>query len=239
MEKEKNLNEEGIDPEINATEELTDSENSLNIGKYKSVFIVVAIAIVVIGAVWFFRYKQEQDSIRASVLLSRVSAYIESADFQKALDGDPAMKYGSESVVGLIKIVKDFEGTDQGKIAALHAASAYSALNKYKEAKKYYEIAKNSSAKDIQAGANAGLASCLELEGKFVESAEMYEKASTLSDVENVKARYLTYSALCYEKANNKENAEKYFRQVVDFYKNSEFVSIAKSGLVRIGTVIE
>ncbi len=239
MEKDKNLNEEGFEPEINESEDIANSETGFSIGKYKGILIIVAVAIVVIGAVWFFRYKQEQDSMRASVLLSRVSPYIESADYQKALDGDPSMKYGSESVVGLVKIVNEFEGTDQGKIAALHAASAYVALNKYSEAKKYFEISKNSPSKEIQAGSHAGLAACSENDGKLSEAAEMYEKASTLSEVENVKARYLTYSALCYEKVNNKENAEKHFRQIVDFYKNSEFVPIAKSGLIRIGTVIE
>ncbi len=239
MKKEKNLNEEGLEPEILEPEVAETSETGLNLGKYKNFMIIAVLAIIVIGVVWFFRYKSEQDSARASVLLSRVMPLVESAEFQKALDGDPQMKYRGEAVKGLIKIVDEFEGTDQGKLAALHAANAYMSLDKYKQALKYFEIAEGSPAKLIQVGANAGKAACLESEGKYKEAAELYEKAATLSEEDNAKARYLTYSGLCFEKVKDVANAEKYFRQVVDIYGNTEFSGAAKSGLVRIGTIIE
>ncbi len=239
MKKEKNLNEEGYEPEILDTEVEATSEAGLNFAKYKNLMIIAVVAIVIIGVVWFLRYKSEQDSSRASVLLSRVMPLIESAEYQKALDGDPQMKYRGESVKGLIQIVNEFEGTDQGKLAALHAANAYLSLGKHKEAAKYFDIATGSPAKLIQSGANAGKGACLELEGKYKEAAEMYEKASTLSEEDNVKARYLTYTGLCFEKVKDNANAEKYFRQVVDFFGNTEFANTAKSGLVRIGTKIE
>jgi len=188
---------------------------------------------------FYLRNKSINDSQRASVLLTRVMEYYEAADYEKALNGDPNRTYVGEPVKGLKFIADEFGSTDQGKIAALYAANALFNTEKQKESNKYFEQAAGSSADIIKMGGIAGLASVEEFEGKYKEAAEKYIEASQLSDVDNIKTRYLFYAGLCFEKANDKKQAEQYFREVIKTSEFGEFSALAKSGLTRIGTIIE
>ncbi|MDX9791713.1 MAG: tetratricopeptide repeat protein [Candidatus Kapaibacterium sp.] len=205
----------------------------------KLITIASIAVVVIIGIALYFRYQSEQDSQRAAVLLTRVMSYYEAADYEKALNGDPTKTYLNEEVKGLKYIADQYGNTDQGKIAALYAANSLFNTDKSSEAKKYFETASGSSADIIKLGADAGLAAILETEGKYVEAAKLYTSAAELSEEENIKSRYMFYSALCYEKSGDNKQAETIYRDILKLYETSEFGSLAKAGLARIGTIIE
>lgn len=205
----------------------------------KIITIVSLVVVVIIGIALFMRYQSEKDSARASVLLTRVMEYYEKAEYDKALNGDPSKTYLGEEVKGLKYIADEFGGTDQGKIAALYAANAMFNNNQQPQSKKYFEIAEKSSADVIKQGASAGIAANLELEGKYAEAATYYNTASQLAEEDNIKSRYLFYAGLCYEKAPDVKQAEATYREILKISEQSEFSSLAKAGLTRIGTIIE
>lgn len=210
------------------------------IQKNGKVISLISIAVVVIiGIALFMRYQSEKDSARASVLMTRVMDYYEKGEYDKALNGDPTKTYMGEQVKGLKYIADEFSGTDQGKIAALYAANAMFNSNQQKESKKYFEIAEKSSADVIKQGGSAGIGAILELEGKYIEAASSYNDAAQLADEDNIKSRYLFYSALCYEKGADKKQAETIFREILKISEFGEFGTLAKAGLARIGTIIE
>lgn len=205
----------------------------------KIISIVSLAVVIIIGVAMFMRHQSEKDSARAAVLLTRVIEYYENADYEKALNGDPTRTYMGEEVKGLKYIADEFSGTDQGKIAALYTANALYNTNKIADSKKYYEIAEKSSANVIKQGALAGIAASLELEGKYTDAAQYYINSSKLSEVDNIKSRYLLYAGLCYEKATDTKQAETIYRDILKISEFGEFSTLAKAGLTRIGTIIE
>lgn len=229
---------------------LIDAENSVNesedttasdfIQKNSKLIIGISVLIIiVIGVSLFLKNKAEKDSMRASQLLTRVAQYYETGDYEKALNGDPSKTYMGEQVKGLKYIADEFGSTDAGKISALYAANSFLNTNKKNEAAKYFEIAEGSDADIIKLGAVAGLAAVSELNNKLKEAAEYYLEAAGLTDEDNIKARYLFYAGLSFEKSGDKSKAEAQFREVLKLSEFGEFSPQAKAGLSRIGTKIE
>jgi tetratricopeptide (TPR) repeat protein len=209
----------------------------------RKLVIGISLGVLVLAVLFFFIKNRidesnREDSINASAAISRIMQYYQDGNYQKALNGDSAKKVQGEKVIGLIEIVNKYEGTDQGKYAALYAASALLNLNRYQEAKKYFEIALKSPAKIVQEGANAGLATVYEMEGKYKEAADYYEQAALIAVEQGLKNRYQFFQALCLEKAGDKEKAEKLYREVIGDNR-SDYVNSAKAGLIRLGTIIE
>lgn len=209
----------------------------------RKLVIGISIGVLVLAVLIFFikgriEESNREDSINASVSISRIMQYYQDGNYLTALNGDSVKKVQGEKVIGLIEIVNKYEGTDQGKYAALYAASALLNLNRYQEAKKYFEIAMKSPSKIVQEGANTGMATIHEMEGKYREAADYYEQAALLTVELGLKNRYQFFQALCLEKAGDKEKAEKLFREVIGDNR-SDYVNSAKAGLIRLGTIIE
>lgn len=233
---EKNMNNE----ELNQNDASSEN-NSLNfIQKNSKMIIIVSIAVIVIVAIFaFIRNKNEEDSLAAANLISRVLPYYEKSDYQKALDGDPSKTFLGEPVKGFKYIASEYSGTEQGKIASFYVGNILLSTAKYSEAMQYFEEASHSDSKEIQIGAMAGKAACMETEKNYDEAAKLYEDASKMIVDDELKARYTFYSAYAYENAGKKDLAEKLYREITLSSKFSEFAQLAKEGLVRIGTIIE
>lgn len=240
MKKKLNVDQENLDEEIEIEQpDEADNQAQNFIQKYSKIIIIASVGVIVLIAVLLYlRSKSIENSERASVLITRVLSYYESADYQKALDGDPQKTYLGEPVKGLKFIAQEYSN-EQGKIAAMYAGNSLISLNKWSEAKEYFEKAAGASSKVISQGGIAGLGTCLENEGKFAEAAEKYDEASKLGLDENLQSRYSFYSGLCFEKAGNKKKAEDVYRSILKSGQMTEFSMLAKAGLIRIGTIIE
>lgn len=235
----------------NIENEMQNEENNVNligeenqtetfIQKNSKIIITISVVIIlIVGLLVILRNKSKEDESIASTLLTRVLPYYESADYQKSLDGDPEKTYLGEPVKGLRFIVEEYKRTPAGRLAALYVGNILLSTSKYSEAKEYFEIAQDASSKYVQAGAMAGLAGCLETENKFLEAAKLYENAANLILDDEISARYRYYAGFAYEKAGNKQNSEKIYRDLINRARFSEFSQMAKAGLIRIGTIIE
>ncbi len=219
----------------------TSNDNSLNfIQKNSKLIIIVSIGIIAIVAIFaFIRYKNQEDSLKASTLMSRVLPYYEKADYTKALDGDPTQSYSGEPVKGLKFIASEYSNTEQGKMASFYVGNILLSTGKYSQASNYFNDASSSDSKVVQCGALAGKAACLEVDKKYEEAAKAYLDAARLIADDELQARYNYYAAYAYELASKKDDAEKLYRKVVLSSKFSEFAELAKEGLTRIGTIIE
>ncbi len=239
MKKENNLQE---DFELNNDEDMVVEAENPHDNKFvsmiqknsKIIMVISLIIVVVVAGLFFMQNKKQKDSEQAGLQLSRIMSVYEQGDFEKALSGDQIMKYA-----GLKSIANNFDNTDAGKLAALYAGNSLMTLNKASEAAKYFEIASSADSKLVQIGSLAGLAGCDELNNKLKEAAEKYEKASTLSQDDNIISRYKFYAGLCLERISDKVSAEKCYREVLKINKTSEFALQSKMGLARIGMIIE
>lgn len=236
-----NVDEKDMNNEEFVQENDSSESDSLNfIQKNSKIIIIISVVVIAAVAIFaFIRNKNQDDSLAASNLISRVLPYFEKADYQKALDGDPNQNYLGEPVKGFKYIASEYSGTEQGKIAAFYVANILLSTGKYAEALQYFDDASASGSKEIQVGAMAGRAACLETEKKFEEAAKLYEDASKMIVSEELKARYSFYAAYAYENAGKKDVAEKIYREIILSAKFSEFAQLAKEALIRIGTIIE
>lgn len=243
MKKDKYQKEElSPETEITAQEEFEEGEEKGQgfIQKNSNVIIIAAVVVIaIVGILFYLRYKNNEDSKKASLYLSRATGFYETGEWQKALDGDKQTTVRGEPVRGLKEIVEEYGGTEPGKTAALYAGKCLVNLDNAKEAEDYFEKAQSADSKIVQAGGVAGMATVLETEGKYKEAAEKYIEAASMKVDDNTNARFSFYAALCYEKANDKENAGKYFKQIVKSENVNEFTPMAKAGLIRIGMIIE
>ncbi len=203
-----------------------------------SALAVVGIVIVVFVVRYFVLKTEAENERKASVAISRVFPYIENAQYELALRGDKTKKVRGEDVIGLVDIVREFKGVPQTYVAALYAGNCYLQLERYRDAIEYFKIAMDSKSNIVLEGASSGLGVCYESLGNYSEAARYYEIASTYALPVGVKDRYLYFQALCLEKIGEKAKAEKLYRTIIGD-NQSEFVGLAKSGLIRLGTIIE
>jgi len=181
----------------------------------------------------------EENAKKATLYLSRIQPYYSISDYQKALYGDSSKTVRGEPMIGLVGIVDEYGSSEAGKLAALYAGNCLLGLNKAAEANEYFDKACGSDSKTIQAGAYAGIGDCYEKQKEFKEAAKNYEKAASLINTETSQSRYSLYTAICYEKAGDKEKAGQLYKEIVAKNENSEFAGYAKLGLLRLGMVIE
>ncbi len=232
---EDNLQESGIRNENLLDEGTTTTSLQRNL---KLILIGLGIIIVAIVAVVFYNKSKETKEQEASVALSRVMAFYDSGDLDKALSGDAKKLVRGTPVMGLQAIVDQYSGTDNAEVAAVYAGNAFLSKKKYAEAEEYFDKGLNSESVEVAVASNAGIAICKESRNENAAAAEQYERASSMSKQPSIQGKYKLYAAMNYEKANNKEKAEKLYREII-LGEASEFVVEAKSGLTRLGMIIE
>ena len=167
MKKKLEMNQENSEEQIDIeqTEESDDQAQNFIQKNSKAIIVASLVVIVLIAVLLFLRSKSIANAERASVLMTRVLPYYEAADYQKALEGDPQQTYLGEPVKGLKFIANEYSN-EPGKIAALYTGNSLISLNKWSEAKEYFEMAEGASSKVIKQGGIAGLGACLENENK-------------------------------------------------------------------------
>lgn len=233
-------------PESEAPVHLTDKIN-LFVHENRKLVSWVSIGLVLIVVVVYFasdyiNKSAKENQEKASTALSRVLPLFNAKDAQSiklALYGDKSFQIRGEAVIGLVDIVKKYESTPQGKLAALYAANLFNLDKKYSEAEKYFNIALDADSKLVIEGAYAGLGAVEEAKGNYDKAITNYTKAVDNYTNYASKNRYEYYIGLCSEKLNKKDEAIKIYKAIISENKSFEFVGRAKAGLIRLGTIIE
>ena len=103
--------------------------------KYKNkIFTYAAVLVVVAAAVYFYLNQKSENNEKAGLELSRIMSFYDQGAYLEAIEG----KQGS-NIIGLKKIVEEYDGTENGETAKIYLANCYSYLGNYDEAIKYYE----------------------------------------------------------------------------------------------------
>lgn len=211
------------------------------IAKYgKLVGIAVVAILAIVGAFYYFSYTNTKNLEESATALSRIRPYFEQGEWQKALvGGDSVPMVRGEKVMGLKEIADQYGSTPSGKLASLLAGESLINLKKATEARVYFEKATDSESEVVKKGGYAGMGVCYENENNLAEAVKQYEKAAELSLEPSSKARFMFYSALCYERMGENSKAEPLLLDLVGNKDYLEFANLANAALVRIGTKIE
>jgi len=124
-------------------------------------------------------------------------------------------------------IVDKYAGTRAAGEAAFFIANSYYNNKDYDNSLKYYKICvKTISSDPIYTPASyAGMGDCYEMQKKYKEAAEMYEKAAHKFDKSFSAPFYLKSAARCYEEAGNSVKAKEILQALLDNYPSFEFKS--------------
>lgn len=220
------------------SENLVDEESAAKLKKNGTIFgIIIVIVLAAVGYYYYSASQSEKATQEAAMALSKILPEYDAGNYVVALDG------GTTSIgidaMGLVEIAKKYDGTNEGKLAALYAGNAYINSNQFVEARNYFDKATNSNAEVVQSGAYAGLALCDEEEGKLESAAENYKLAAEKLSEDVLKSKYLYFAALNFEQAGKKDDAKNIYQLVVELSENSEFGNKSKVRLSMLGTKID
>ena len=117
--------------QMNVEDALTQSEAFLI--KYKKAIIggILAVIIIVAGAIMYKHLYAEPREEKAQAALFKGQELFEQDAFEQALNGD------SIGYIGFVKVADQFSGTKAANLAKAYAGICYQSLGKYDEALKY------------------------------------------------------------------------------------------------------
>lgn len=178
-------------------------------GTYKQYFLIGGVAVIVIAALSFFYMQQKnKNNERANVELSRVLPAFDSGMYLESIEGNAQSK-----VMGLKKIVAEYGSSANGEIAKVYLAHAYFYLGKVDEALKNYEDYGGDN--DLfKAAAFAGEAACYESKNDLEKSAELYRKASSVSEENALNPQYLLASGINLLNLKKTTEAKEIFERI-------------------------
>ncbi len=171
-------------------------ENKSRIGLYA--VIIVALAAVI----YFYMNSRGQTNETAGVELSRVMSLYDSGAYLEAIEG----RQGT-NIIGLKKIVEEYGSTENGENAKIFLANAYFYLGKNEEAFKYYEDYSGSN-ELYKATALSGEAGYYASKKEYEKAADLYRKASRVSELNALNPEYLLKASINYINAGKKDIAK-------------------------------
>lgn len=178
-------------------------------GTYKQYFLIGGVAVILIAVGSFFYMQQKsKNNERANVELSRVLPAFDSGMYLESIEGNPQSK-----VMGLKKIVSEYGNSENGEIAKVYLGHAYFYLGKVDEALKNYEDFDGSNELFI-AAAFAGEAACYEAKNDLEKAAELYRKASSVSEENVLNPQYLLFSGINLLKVKKITEAKEIFERI-------------------------
>jgi tetratricopeptide (TPR) repeat protein len=200
----------------------------------KTGYILLGVLVAAIAGIYFYNDNKQKQNEAAATQLSRISPVYMNGDYRKAIDGDPSLRFGNETAMGLKKIVSEYGSTDAGQQAALYLANAYYSLGMTDSALAMYDQV-NIDAPVIRASAEAGRAAVLADKGNKAEAAKLFESAAKRSEENPLNPDYYLLAAESYQAANNKEEAVRLYKMLLDEYQGTQFDDQAKRALLELG----
>lgn len=233
--------------EVNQQQESLSSTENMQLRYYdaqdwfsrnkNTAYVALGVLVAAVAGLYFYNQNKQEESERASVLLSRVAPLYLQGDYRKAIDGDPSQKVGNESTLGLRQVASDFGSTDAGNQAALFLANAYYYIGQPDSALAMFDKV-DISAPVIQASVEAGRAAVLEDKGNKAEAAKLFESAAKRSEENPLNADYFLSAAQGYEAVGNKDEAIRLYKFLLDEYVGTQYDDAAKRALIKLGVEI-
>ena len=214
-----------IDFGANSHVESTNNKEDFFLKFKKQIIIgVVAILLVVAGAILYNAYVAGPREDKASTAIAKGEQYFNAEQFDKALNGDGA------GYVGFVKIASDYSSTDAGNLANLYAGLSYFNLGKYTEAVTYLEKFSTKGDAMVSPTATAALANAYAQTGNVDKAISTLKKAADMADCKaddvnnSISPTFLLQAGKLLESQNKKDEALKLYQDIKKKYVNSSLV---------------
>ena len=185
--------------------------------KYKKAFIgaVVAIIVIIAGAVLYKTYVSEPNEQKASTAIAKGQELFAQGLYELALNGDSA------NYKGFVKLADEYSSTSAGNLANLYAGLCFAQMNKWEDAVKYLEKFDGSDDQMISPSAEAALGNAYAHLNKLDEAVSHLKKAAEKADNNSLSPTFLIQAGEILESQGKKEEALKLYQEVKDKYFNS------------------
>ena len=185
--------------------------------KYKKAIISVVVALVVIiaGAVLYKTYVSEPNEQKASTAIAKGQDYFAQGLFQQALSGD------STGFKGFAKLADEYSSTDAGNLANLYAGLCNAQLDKWDEAVKYLEKYDGADHAMITPVAEGALGNAYAHLNQLDKAVSHLKKAAEKADNNSLSPTYLIQAGEILESQGKGDEALKLYQQVKEKYFNS------------------
>lgn len=184
-------------------------ENKNKVLTYAGVLVAVA------AIVYFYVNQKSESNEKAGLELSRIMPLYDQGAYLEAIEG----RQGT-NIIGLKKLVEDYSGSENGETAKIYLANSYAFLGNYDEAFKYYEDY-GGSIDYFEAASLAGQAGYYAVKEDYEKAANLYLKASKISQINSQNPDYLLNAGIYYLKTGEKEEAKILFNRIKDDYTTS------------------
>ena len=185
--------------------------------KYKKPLMIALVAIIVIiaGAILVNNYVIKPRAEKASTILAKGQEYFNNEDFDKALNGDKV------NFPGFVAVANDYSSTDAGNLAKLYAGLTYAEKDDVKNAIKFIESFKGQGDAMISPAAIAALGNCYVKKGDTQKGIDLLLKAAKTADNDAVTPVFLLQAGQLYESLNQQDKALELYQQIKDKYFRS------------------
>ncbi len=214
-----------IDFGANSHVESTNNKEDFFLKFKKQIIIgVVAILLVIAGAILYNAYVAGPREDKVSTAIAKGEQYFNAEQFDKALNGDGA------GYVGFVKIASDYSSTDAGNLANLYAGLSYFNLGKYTEAVTYLEKFSTKGDAMVSPTATAALANAYAQTGNVDKAISTLKKAADMADSKaddvnnSISPTFLLQAGKLLESQNKKDEALKLYQDIKKKYVNSSLV---------------
>jgi len=184
-------------------------DNKNKILMYSGVLVLVA------ALVYFYSNQKAKENETAGLELSRVMDLYDQGQYLEAIEG----KQGS-NIIGLKRIVEEYEGTENGETAKIYLANCYSFLGNYEEAFKYFDDY-SGSIDYFEAASLAGQAGYYAMNQNFEKAANLYLNASRVSALNAQNPDYMLNAGIYFLKIGDDDEAKILFNKIKEDYPSS------------------
>ena len=185
--------------------------------KYKKAIIgaVVAVIVIIAGAVLYKTYISEPNEQKASTAIAKGQDLFAQGQYEKALNGD------SLNYKGFVKLASEYSSTDAGNLANLYAGLCCAQLNKWEDAVKYLEQYDGADDQMVSPSAEAALGNAYAHLNQLDKAVSHLKKAAEMADNNALSPTFLIQAGEILESQGKKDEALKLYQEVKDKYFQS------------------
>ena len=185
--------------------------------KYKKPLMIALVAIIVIiaGAILVNNYVIKPRAEKASTILAKGQEYFNNEDFDKALNGDKV------NFPGFVAVANDYSSTDAGNLAKLYCGLCYAQLGKYEDAEKYLSDYSPADDQMVSPAAIGALGNVYAHLNQLDKAVSTLKKAAEKANNNTLSPTFLIQAGEILESQGKKADALKLYQQVKEKYVNS------------------
>ena len=169
---------------------------------------VIAIIVIVVGAILFNNYYLEPRANEASTELAKSQELFDQQQYDKAL-------------AGFQKVASDYSSTDAGNLAQLYIGLCQANQGKWQEAVNALESFSGQGDQMISPAAEGALGNAYANLKQLDKAVEHLKKAAKMADNNSLSPTFLVQAGEILESQGKKDEALKLYQEVKEKYFNS------------------